>query len=281
MSKDDFQKVLDGLLRQGQSASHSNSGSVTSILSKLLAATKATTAKPIASLRGLLPAVQKQHTDSSSSSSSSGGGGSAHDFVPVSGGSAASTNASPAGGSFDAGSFANQFQKVADGGGKTVAGATAAQALRIIAKGAVAPKSTTNPISNILSKIPGVSLAISPIISGIIGLFGGHNNAPPALTPFVLPSSVRLDAAIGPKDQFLPASHGTNGLSKLNGVPSASQPNVPGAQQNAGQQAATQQINVAPPLDSHFFLDHSDQIALAVKDAMLHSSSLNDVITDL
>lgn len=277
MSKDDFQKVLDGLLRQGQSASHSNSGSVTSILSKLLAATKATTAKPMASLRGLLPAVQKIHTDSSGSSS---GGGSARDFVAVSGGPASSTTASAAVGSFDAGSFANRFQRVADGGGKTVGGATAAQALRILAKGAAAPKSTGNPISNILSKIPGVSLTISPIISGIIGLFGGHNNAPTALTPFVLPSSVRLDAAIGPKDQFLPASHGGNGLPKLNGVAAVTQSNA-SAQPTSAQQINAQQINVAPPLDSRFFLDHSDQIALAVKDAMLHSSSLNDVITDL
>jgi hypothetical protein len=279
VSKDDFQKVLDGLLRQGQSASHSNSGSVTSILSKLLAATKTSTAKPIASLRGLLPAGQKIHTDSSGRSNS--GGGSGRDFVPVSGGSASSTTASAAGGSFDAGSFANQFQRVADGGGKTVAGATAAQALRILAKGAAAPKSTGNPITNILSKIPGVSLAISPIISGIIGLFGGHNNAPPALTPFVLPSSVRLDAAIGPKDQFFPASHGANGLPKLNGVAAITRSNATTTQQTTAQQVTAQQINVAPPLDSRFFLDHSDQIALAVKDAMLHSSSLNDVITDL
>jgi hypothetical protein len=280
VSKDDFQKVLDGLLRQGQSASHSHSGSVTSILSKLLAATKTSTAKPMASLRGLLPAVQKVHTDSSGRTSDTSGGGSARDFVPVSGGSASSTATSAAGGSFDAGSFAIQFQKAADGGGKTVAGATAAQALRILAKRAAAPKSTGNPISNILSKIPGVSLAISPIISGIIGLFGGHNNTLPALTPFVLPSSVRLDAAIGPKDQFLPASHGANGLPKLNGVAAVTQSNA-SAQQTSAQQINAQQINVAPPLDSRFFLDHSDQIALAVKDAMLHSSSLNDVITDL
>jgi hypothetical protein len=278
VSKNDFQKVLDGLLRQGQSASHLNNGSLTSILSKLLAATKTSTAKPIASLRGLLPAGQKIHTDSSGSSTS--GGVSARDFVPISGGSASSQTASAAGGSFDAGSFANQFQKAADGGGKTVAGATAAQALRILAKRAAAPKSTGNPISNILSKIPGVSLAISPIISGIIGLFGGHNNTLPALTPFVLPSSVRLDAAIGPKDQFLPASHGANGLPKLNGVAAVTQSNA-SAQQTSAQQINAQQINVAPPLDSRFFLDHSDQIALAVKDAMLHSSSLNDVITDL
>jgi len=278
MSKDDFQKVLNALLRQGQPGSHANSGSVTSILSKLLAATKTTAAKPLASVRSLLPAAQKQHVDSSSggtgSSSNTGSGGG---YVPVSGGTAHSTASSAAGGSFDAGSFANQFQGFSDGSGKTVAGATAAQALRIIAKGAAPPNSTVNPVSNILSKIPGVSLAISPIISGIIGLFSGHSKAPPALTPFVLPTSVRLDAAIGPKDQFLPTSLGTNGLPKLNGVASANQPNVPGAQQITGQQ-----INgAAPAMDSRFFLDHSDQIAQAVKDAMLHSSSLNDVITEL
>jgi hypothetical protein len=34
-------------------------------------------------------------------------------------------------------------------------------------------------------------------------------------------------------------------------------------------------------MDSQSFLDHSDDIAMAVKQAILNSSSLNDVISDL
>jgi hypothetical protein len=34
-------------------------------------------------------------------------------------------------------------------------------------------------------------------------------------------------------------------------------------------------------MDSQSFLDHSDDIAMAVKQAILNSSSLNDVIAEL
>ena len=40
----------------------------------------------------------------------------------------------------------------------------------------------------------------------------------------------------------------------------------------------TIQVNA---MDSQSFLDHSDDIAMAVKQAILNSSSLNDVISNL
>jgi hypothetical protein len=40
----------------------------------------------------------------------------------------------------------------------------------------------------------------------------------------------------------------------------------------------TVQVNA---IDSRSFLDHSEDIARAVRDAMLHSHALNDVVNDL
>jgi hypothetical protein len=280
MANNEFEKVLSALLRQGQSASHTHTGSVTSILSKLLTATKVAASKPMGSLRSLLPGTHIQTIPSSGSSHTGAVSGAS---LP-SNASAGGYTKSAAAGSFDAGSMANQSQKFYDGlaPSGTIAGATPAEARRLLARAAPVPQSTGSSITGFLSKIPGISLGISPIISGIMSLFGGHNNVPPALTPFVLPSSVRLDAAVGPNGQLVASSHGSNGLPKLNGIATPSQQAVTGTQHAGTQQAGPQQVNVTPPaMDSRFFLDHSDQIAQAVKDAMLHSSSLNDVITDL
>jgi hypothetical protein len=46
--------------------------------------------------------------------------------------------------------------------------------------------------------------------------------------------------------------------------------------------SATPQVTIqVNAMDSQSFLDHSDDIAMAVKQAILNSSSLNDVISDL
>jgi len=54
--------------------------------------------------------------------------------------------------------------------------------------------------------------------------------------------------------------------------------------QTAGQgsSSAGQQITVqVQAIDSQSFLDHSDEIAQAVRQAMLNMNSINDVVTDL
>jgi hypothetical protein len=107
---------------------------------------------------------------------------------------------------------------------------------------------------------------LSPILSGIFSLFGGGggNAAPPPLTRFALPPSVSQQAGLS-GGRVTPVDYGQGGQGRAvtNG---ASTPNV--------------QIQVNA-MDSRSFLDHSDEIAQAVRQAMLSSSSLNDVIADL
>jgi len=61
-------------------------------------------------------------------------------------------------------------------------------------------------------------------------------------------------------------------------LPSTSEPDAP--RQTTAQQTVAQQT-VAQPGDPQWFMDHSSEIAQAVRSAMLNLSSLNDVVSDL
>jgi len=109
---------------------------------------------------------------------------------------------------------------------------------------------------------------LSPIVRGLMSLFGGgrDDSTPAALPKYVAPPSVSIsgglvDSASGP----VGVDYGQNGQ--------------PRAMTNA---AAPAQITVnVQAMDTQSFLDRSDDIARAVKRAMLESSSLNDVVSEL
>jgi hypothetical protein len=106
---------------------------------------------------------------------------------------------------------------------------------------------------------------LSPIISGLIGLFTGSSTQNlSAPTPFTLPPAVNYQAGVTGTGQVAPVDSGQNGQPRVQQASSAPQ--------------VTVQVNA---MDSQSFLDHSDDIANAVKAALLNSHSLSDVITDL
>jgi hypothetical protein len=109
--------------------------------------------------------------------------------------------------------------------------------------------------------------SLSPLIGGLLSLFGGGGGqtlAAPSL--FMLPSPVQSNTGLtaSAPGQVVPVSYGDTG-----------QPRAQSA--NASPQV-TIQVNA---MDSQSFLDHSDDIANAVKQAILNSNSLNDVISSL
>jgi hypothetical protein len=109
--------------------------------------------------------------------------------------------------------------------------------------------------------------SLSPLIGGLISLFGGGGGQTLAVpSPFMLPSPVQSNAGLtaSAPGQVVPVSYGNTGQPR---APSSSAP----AQ-------VTVQVNA---MDSQSFLDHSDDIANAVKQAILNSNSLNDVISSL
>jgi hypothetical protein len=107
---------------------------------------------------------------------------------------------------------------------------------------------------------------LSPILSGLMSLFGGGGGQPSTVLPaFQLPSPVDYQAGLtGSPGQAVPVDSGQTGQPRTQSANSAPQVNI--------------QVNA---MDSQSFLDHSDEIASAVKAAILNSHSLTDVISDL
>jgi len=127
--------------------------------------------------------------------------------------------------------------------------------------------STSSKAGGLISSIFGSTLGLSPIFEGIMSLFGRNSSKPvQPLEPFALPPTIQYQggytAASG--GQVTSIDYGQSG----------------GARAAASTQSANVQIQVNA-MDSRSFLDHSEDIARAVREAMLHSNSLNDVITDL
>ncbi len=108
--------------------------------------------------------------------------------------------------------------------------------------------------------------SLSPLIGGILSLFGGGGQTQAVPSPFMLPQPAQSVSGLtaSAPGQVVPASYGDTGQ--------------PRAQSASTSPQVTIQVNA---MDSQSFLDHSDDIANAVKQAILNSSSLNDVISSL
>lgn len=109
--------------------------------------------------------------------------------------------------------------------------------------------------------------SLSPLIGGIMSLFGGGGGQTLAVPlPFMLPAPVQSQAGLtgSAPGSVAPVSYGETGQ--------------PRAQSSGASPQVTIQVNA---MDSQSFLDHSDDIAMAVKQAILNSNSLNDVISGL
>ena len=115
-------------------------------------------------------------------------------------------------------------------------------------------------------KVLGSGLGLSPLISGLVKLFGGGQTTeePPPLTVYEPPQPLRLEGSVlrqaGETEWSAPEPAGQG-----RAVP-VTMPQV------------TIQVSA---MDSQSFLDHSDDIARAVKQAMLNSNALNDVVNEL
>jgi|SRR5271165_1158891 len=125
--------------------------------------------------------------------------------------------------------------------------------------------SAASQVGSAAESLFGGTLSLSPILSGILSLFGGGGSASTTqMTPFLLPSPVQYQAGLTSSGGVSPVSHGEGGQPRAQGASSATQ--------------ITVQVSA---MDSQSFLDHSDEIANAVKTALLNSNSLSDVIADL
>jgi hypothetical protein len=133
------------------------------------------------------------------------------------------------------------------------------------AKSSTSGGSEAGSVVSTASQLLGGGLSLIPLVSLFSSLFGGGQSQQPApLTPYSLPPSLNLESTTGDQN----VSWGENGLPRANGG---------GGGASAGQQITVQ----VQAMDSQSFLDHSDDIAQAVRQAMLSMSSLNDVVSSL
>lgn len=123
-------------------------------------------------------------------------------------------------------------------------------------------------IGSTIESVLGFGLGLSPLISGLVSLFGGGGGQSEAapLVPYVMPPPVSATAGISASQ------------SSAFGVDTADG-GLPRPQPSSSSGGGSTQITVqVQAMDSQSFLDHSNDIAQAVKQAMLESSTLNDVI---
>lgn len=119
-------------------------------------------------------------------------------------------------------------------------------------------------VMSTVTQFLGGGLSLMPLVSIFSGLFGGGETQQPApIVPYSLPPALHLEATTNYQD----VAYGDNGL------PRSATP--------VGQSAGPQITVQVQAMDSRSFLDHSDEIAQAVRQAMLQMNPINDVVTDL
>lgn len=146
---------------------------------------------------------------------------------------------------------------------------TAALQLNTAAHG----KSSTG--SNILKTAAGFlggGLGAMPLVSGLLGLFSGGARSIPLLPKYMAPPLLSMQNGVDPNGTAGPAVYDQYGMPRVaSGSPPAT--STPGA-------AAHVTVNVQA-MDSRSFMDHSFEIARAVREAMLNLHSINDVVNEL
>jgi hypothetical protein len=132
--------------------------------------------------------------------------------------------------------------------------------------------STASTIGGTLESVLGLGTGLSPLITGLMSLFGsgggGSTQAP--LASLILPPQVGVNAGVSESapGQSFGVNYGQGGQPRPVSSSNSSAP-------------ATQITVQVQALDSQSFLDHSNDIAMAVRQAMLESNVLNDVIQAL
>ena len=146
-------------------------------------------------------------------------------------------------------------------------------------------------LSGSASGLFGGVLSFLPLISGIESLFGGGSKEPTPLVKYQPPDSEDFELAVS-QGVTGDAVYDQNGQPRVSDItelalqslqsPPGGSPKANAGSQSSGPTSTGSQITVqVQAMDSRSFLDHSDDIAAAVRQAMLNMSSINDVVSDL
>jgi hypothetical protein len=140
-----------------------------------------------------------------------------------------------------------------------------------------APQSAASETLSIATTVLESGLGLIPLVTGLIGLFTGGDSTPAPLTKYAMPDKIDFEGAdtgSGSSDM----DYDQMGTPRTYDTPPAS--SSPAAASSPASSAAQTTGNVQA-MDSQWFMDHSSDIAQAVRNAMLNMSSINDVVSDL
>lgn len=113
-------------------------------------------------------------------------------------------------------------------------------------------------------------LTLSPLISGLVGwIKGSKTETPVTLTKYAKPAPLRAEAGL--------AGGGTEGIAEVD-YDDSGRPRLASGSGRIFGPPITVQVQA---FDSRSFLDHSEEIARAVREALLNAHGLSDVIREL
>ncbi len=131
------------------------------------------------------------------------------------------------------------------------------------------------------------ALTLGPLVSGILRLFGGDDRREaPEPETYTAPEAIHLTAAAtrGAGSPLALVDYGADGLPRLagytGGEAAARETRERGGERAAGAGTTPITVNVQA-IDSRSFLDHSDAIAAAVREAILNAHPLGEVIKEI
>jgi hypothetical protein len=155
--------------------------------------------------------------------------------------------------------------------------------------GTTSTSSGGTTISSLATTFLESGFGIVPLITGLFGLFGGRTTTPPPLEKYQMPSAIDFASAdtgntltaadYDQMGQYRSYSPVTTAESNPTPPPPAHSPSGQGGNQTT---ATAPQITInVQAMDSQSFLDRSDDLARAVRSAMLNMSAINDVVNEL
>ncbi len=151
-------------------------------------------------------------------------------------------------------------------------------------------------LGSVASSVLQSGFGLAPLISGLVSLFGGGDTATPApLVKYAMPAAADFQAAesrgqvtgldydqTGMPRSYAPAGAITGVSGNAYGSAGGAASGNPNNSAGGAVSGAAPQITVnVQAMDARSFMDRSNDIALAVRDAMLNLNSINDVVNDL
>jgi hypothetical protein len=130
-------------------------------------------------------------------------------------------------------------------------------------------------VGSIASTVLKSGFGLAPLISGLVSLFsGGGAETPAPLVKYALPAAIDFQAAQS-NGRVTALDYDQTGMARTYAERAGG---TAGSSVNGTGQQIT--VNVQA-MDARSFLDRSNDIALAVRDAMLNMNAINDVVNEL